>query len=126
MYPRPPSRREREVLDLLLAQDFPGREAFAAQVESAHVVGGCPDCPCPSIELRVDSSRAQVASHDPHVAGHLPLPVQASGATGDVILFHDMGWLAYLEYSAHDPGDLPMTEFPEPADLDVYTLPIDK
>jgi hypothetical protein len=124
MYPRPLSRREREVLDLLLAQDFPGRDAFATQAEAAEVIGGCGDCPCPSVELRVDTSRAGAAPHNPHVAGHLPLPARASGPAGDLILFHDKGWLAYLEYAAHDPDGLPLEELPEPAHLDVYTLPI--
>lgn len=124
MYPRPLSPRERDVLDLLLAQDFPGREIFAAQVEAAEVIGGCRDCPCPSVELRVDPSLAEVGPHDPNVAGHLPLPPQASTPAGDLILFHDKGWLAYLEYSAHDPDDLPPRDLPDPEHLDVYTVPI--
>jgi hypothetical protein len=111
-------------LELLLAEDFAGRAAFVAQLDAAEVVGGCGGCPCPSIELRVDHACALAAPHDPTVGGHVPLPSQASAPGGDLILFHDKGWIAYLEYAAHDPDDLPMTELPEPAQLDVYTLPL--
>jgi hypothetical protein len=49
----PDGDRERDVLDPLLR--FDGGEAFAAQLDAVQVVGGCPDCPCPTVELRVDS-----------------------------------------------------------------------
>jgi hypothetical protein len=123
-FPRQLSAREREVLDRLLAANFPDREAFAAQLNAIEVVTGCPDCPCPSIALRVDPSRAVAAPHDPQIAGHRRLPVEASAPGCDVILFHDKGWLAYLECVVHDLDNAPVSELPAPEQLDVYKLPI--
>jgi hypothetical protein len=126
MYPRALSDRERDVLDRLFAEDFDGRDAFAAQLNAAEVVAGCRDCgdrPCPSVELRVDAARSEVGPHDPRQAGRRPLPVQASGPGCDLIVFHDKGWLANLECVVHDP-DAPPSALPAPEELDVYTLPL--
>jgi hypothetical protein len=124
IFPRPLSQREREVLDRLLSKEFSGADAFSAQLDALEVIAPCPDCPCPSIELRVDPSKAQAAPHDASVAGHRPLPVQAAGPGCDVIVFHDNGWLAYLECVVHDSDSEPLNGLPPPDQLDVYTLPV--
>jgi hypothetical protein len=123
IYPRPLSPRERDVLDRLFAEDFDGRDAFAAQLDATEVTAGCSDCPCPSVELRVDAARSNVGPHDPNVMGHRPLPVQASAPGCDLIVFHHKGWLAYLDCAVHDPDEA-RSALPTPEELDVYTLPI--
>ena len=122
-YPRPLTAREREVLDALLSADFPQHEAYRAQVEAIEVVGGCTRCPCPSVDLRVDRSRA-TAAPEKDVAGHRPLPVNADGPGCDLMVFQDNGWLDSLEYVVHDAEGAPVTELPAAHELDVYTLPI--
>ena len=112
------------MLDTLLAQSFEGHDAFAAQAEVAQVVADCPDCPCPSVELRVDAAQARVGPHDPRVAGNVRLPVEASGPGCDLILFHDKGWLSYLECVVHDPDEQAPAALPAPEELDVCTLPV--
>lgn len=118
MLPRPLSQRERDVLDLLLR--FDGGEAFAAQLDAIQVVGGCADCPCPGIELRVDPTDAEVAPHDPLVAGSVPLPVHGSTSDCDLYVFHDKGWLSYVECAARDADTAPVFELPPPETVDVY------
>jgi hypothetical protein len=52
------------------------------------------------------------------------LPVEASGPGCDLILFHDKGWLSYLECVVHDPDEQAPAALPAPEELDVCTLPV--
>jgi hypothetical protein len=50
MEPRPLTSRERAILDLLLAADFPAAEALREQAKAVEVIGIC-GCGCPSIDF---------------------------------------------------------------------------
>lgn len=84
----PLTPRERAVLDLLLGTDFPGAAALRAQARTAEVTGRCP-CGCPTIDLAVDETVAEVESR---------VAVDVDVADGGLILFVDEGRLSGLEY----------------------------
>lgn len=50
---RPLTRRERDVLDALLAVEIPGSEALRSQARDVLVAGLC-GCGCPSIDFQAD------------------------------------------------------------------------
>jgi hypothetical protein len=112
---RPLSSRERAVLTLLLR--FDGGEPFAAQIDFAEALDDCgPFHLPPSIGLRVDATRADVAPHDPVVAGNVSLPVQGTTEACELFVFHDGGWLSYLECAPHD-SDVWLSELPPPNEI---------
>ena len=100
---RPLTPRERSVLDLLLATDFPGAAELRVQARTARVIGRCA-CGCPTIDLAVDDA-APVADVDGRVA------VDVDVADGGLIVFVDDGRLSGLEYWS--VGETP-AEFPPP------------
>ena len=107
--PRPLTRREREVLDVLLCLEVPGAAELRAQAPHAQVVNGCP-CGCPTVELLLDRSAARAAT-----AARTPIfswarAARASRSSYHVVLFVAEGWLSELEYV---PLSEPVpTEFP--------------
>jgi hypothetical protein len=96
---------ERQVLALLLAQDFPGAAELREQVDSARVSRQC-DCGCPSVDLVVDGDVPHAA-----VVSRTPVNAQvAGGVGGGLIVFVDDGRLSGLEYYSaedHVPGSWP-------------------
>ncbi|GLY34978.1 hypothetical protein Amsp01_010020 [Amycolatopsis sp. NBRC 101858] len=100
---RPLTPRERAVLDLVLATDFPGAAELRVQARTAWVTGRCA-CGCPTIDLAVDDA-APVADVGSGVA------VEVDVADGGLIVFVDDGRLSGLEYWT--VGDTP-AEFPPP------------
>ena len=85
---------------VLAHHDFDGRDALLAQVDAAHVVGYC-GCPCASVSLSVDRSSPAAPA-----GTRSPLPNEATvlnadgEGIGDVIVFHDDGYLSFLEVYA--------------------------
>jgi hypothetical protein len=110
---RPLTPRERSVLDLLLAADFPGGAELRAQARTARVTGRCA-CGCPTIDLAVDDA-APVADVDGRVA------VEVDVVNGGLIVFVDEGRLSGLEYWS--VGDDTPVEFPPPEHIRVVTTP---
>jgi hypothetical protein len=73
-----------------------------------------PTALAPAFELKVDPTRAEVAPHDPLVAGSVPLPVHGSAPNCDLYVFHDKGWLSYVECAVRDADAPPLRELPAP------------
>ena len=101
---RPLTRRESEVLDALLREDFPGAQELRAQIASTIVSGGC-GCGCPTVYLSVGDT-AEAAPTTTRV----PVGADVSDTIGDyVLLFTDNGRLSSLEYAWIEQ---PPREFP--------------
>lgn len=96
--------REREVLDWMLAQDFPDAASFRAQASALRVRGIC-ECGCPTINFVADAPFGS------------PLPIYAFAAypPADIILFELDGSITSLEYVNHT-GSSP-SEFPPPDEI---------
>src|SRR5579862_4819294 len=93
-YPRPLSAREQELLDLLLAEEFPGVEALRLQARSLHVRGlheGLPTV----VLLEVADPNAPRAQ----VAQIIPVEARVRGAEPpqELLLFVKEGLLESLE-----------------------------
>jgi hypothetical protein len=96
--PRSLGARERDVLDFLLAGDFPGARELREQARHAEVVGCC-DCGGPTIDLAIDQARARPAD----VAYRVPVSAHAAGTRlfEILLLVDDDGWIESLEYVDH-------------------------
>lgn len=68
----------------------PELDLLREQVEAGIAVSPCA-CPCPSLNLSVDDTRARAISHE----GRLDLEVYYE--TGAVMVWVDDGWLSNLE-----------------------------
>jgi hypothetical protein len=102
---RPLSETERQVLDKMLALDFPGAAELRVQASSARVSGGC-DCGCPTIDLVVVDGALPAA-----VTSRTPVNAEVDGVTGGgLIVFVDEGRLSRLEY--YSAEDSPPEDFP--------------
>lgn len=95
---RPLSDVERQVLDLMLAQDFPGAVELRAQMDAARVERTC-DCGCPTVDLVVEGEVPLAA-----VSSRTPVNADVEGVVGGgLVVFVDEGRLSGLEYySAED------------------------
>ena len=95
---RPLSEVERQVLDVMLAQDFPGAIELRAQMNTARVTRTC-DCGCPTVDLVVGGDVVLAA-----VSSRTPVNAEVDGVVGGgLIVFVDEGRLSGLEYySAED------------------------
>lgn len=102
---RPLSETERQVLNVMLAMEFPGASELREQVGSALVSRGC-DCGCPSVDLVVEGD-APVAA----VISRTPVNAEVDGVIGGgLIVFVDKGRLSGLEF--HSAEDSNPQEFP--------------
>lgn len=104
---------ERALIAFLLAEPFLGRDQLRRQMESAQVIGACPDG-CPTVTLRVDRSLA------PTPPEAVTVPVEAEGRDADgmpilVALHAADGYLQELEIVRFD-GEAPRS-FPRPDSL---------
>jgi hypothetical protein len=111
-FPRALSKREAEILALMLDVDEPAFHPLREQARTASVVGRC-ECGCATIYLAVDRSRGTAAD--------LPSPATDTYTSSDpqdpetffeLILLLDSGWLSSLEIVYY--GDTIPTEFPPP------------
>jgi hypothetical protein len=103
---RPLTPRERQVLDLMLSQDFPGATSLRSQVPFVRVVGKC-DCGCPTVDLEVAPKAPRATGDFPSrvipVTGYVGSTVDEPGA--GIIVFVDEGYLSGLEiYTMADPA----------------------
>jgi hypothetical protein len=110
--PRPLNEAEHQVLDALLANEFPGAPELREQVPHVMVVEQC-DCGCPTVNLYVPegipSSPVKTRSRLAPVEGHV-IPI-GEEPIGDIILFVDEGKMTSLEYVSYvDPAP---TEWPD-------------
>lgn len=104
---------ERALVEFLLDAPFLGRDQLRQQVESARVIGTCPDG-CPTVTFRVDRS---LVSTPPDA---VTVPVEAEGRDADgmpilVTLHAADGYLQELEIVRFD-GEAPRS-FPRPDSL---------
>lgn len=103
---RPLSEVERQVLNVMLTQDFPGAVELRAQVNAARVVRIC-DCGCPTVDLVVDGD-VPIAT----VTSRTPVNAEVAGVVGGgLMVFVDDGRLSGLEY--YSAEDEPPRQFPD-------------
>lgn len=105
---RPLSRVERELLDALLAHDFPGVEPLREQARNVLASKGC-ECGCGTINLLPQDQEASrsTSSSPAEVEGRV-LDEQGQDI-GGLLLFLRNGRLSSLEVYSHDEP-LPMPE----------------
>lgn len=120
--PRPPTARERAVLDFLLTADVPGVEALRIQAQTVSVTSYC-GCGCPSIALEVDRESA------PQSALGDCLAVETHSDPEDpedmlwLFLWTKDGWLSYLEISWI--SKVPPRLLPTPESLQSFEPPFE-
>lgn len=111
MKPRQLTARERAVLDLLLASDFPAAEALREQAKTVEVVEIC-GCGCPSIDFvrgrGLGMSLRVNAVHDGSNDGLFLWTIE------DESLGDRLGGIEWVGVSDSDPD-----EFPDPAAITV-------
>lgn len=116
--PRPMTKRETEILALMLAGDDPALQPLRAQAAAAMVRSGC-GCGCATIDFDLDPQGAlpasPVARFQLHASSREPVDAAGSDPWG-VILFVDKGRLASLELVWYER---PIGTFPPAADLEV-------
>jgi hypothetical protein len=103
-YPRPLNETEKAILVRVLEMTgAPDVDALREQVEAGIATRPC-DCPCPSITVAVDQTRARPIA----LEGRLELEVYYD--EGAVMVWVDDGWLSNLETMWW--SDDPPREFP--------------
>jgi hypothetical protein len=110
MLPRPPSTREREILDFLLSVDFAGAPELRAQAATASVTAMCP-CGCASFDTDVDRTLTPAG-----VESVVPVHAWSNEGAFELLLFARDGWLAGVEIVYYDE-ESPKT-FPPPDTFD--------
>jgi hypothetical protein len=104
MDPRPLTRRERAVLEALLAEDLPGAEPLRRQSAAVTVVGGC-GCGCPSIDFQPDRGRGMTVRVNAAVRGAhdgLFLYTIEDPQRGELL-----GGIEWVGVEGTDPDELP-------------------
>jgi hypothetical protein len=91
---RPLTENERVVLARLLSGEFPGADAFRAQIAATSVTGVC-GCGCSSLTLAVDHTKANPA---PDQGPDWDMIVENGGSTSWLVVHQKGGWLAELEH----------------------------
>ena len=113
-FPRPLTSTERDVLDRLLAPDFPGVEELRIQAQTAVVIGTCP-CGCPSYDVVVadDAPRGMVVNPIPSggLSAEIVNPPDGVAVMSEVMLWARDGILGGTEIIAYG-ADTP-TEWPD-------------
>ncbi len=105
---RPLTSNERELLELLTAQDFPGAAILRGQVDHAQAQAGC-GCGCGTINLDVNKSMTSKADLTKQpIRGEADLVDISGQSIGGLIVFARGGYLSCLEvYTWGDPAPLP-------------------
>jgi hypothetical protein len=115
------SDAERQVLALLLAREFPGRDALVRQAETVQTGGSSCDCGCPSFSLHPDKSLPAATE-----AGHAVSDAHGldpGGSAIGVLLFVEDGYLDDVEIYGNegstfaglpDADALKLSEWSEP------------
>lgn len=100
--PRPLTRHERAILDLLLNGDFPGAAEFRVQAERVQVVATC-GCGCGSYDVGLtdpDLPRAELP--DRPILQKLAVTDPDGTYYGSIIMLAHDGVLAYLDFHTWD------------------------
>lgn len=117
-FPHDLSKREREILALLLSVDVPGIDELRQQAEAATVSGRC-SCGCATVDFTVDQSMAPASPlrHSPVIETRTKAGVAGEAEPRyDLLLFLDNGWLQSVEIVYY--GDTIPSEFPPPEDFE--------
>ena len=85
---------EQQLLEFLLEDEFPGREALVAQASTVGTAGSSCDCGCPSFSLIADRSLLPADTENPATEAHGRDP---GGNRVGVLLFVRDGYLAEIE-----------------------------
>lgn len=114
---RPPTSREREILEMLLSVEMPGIEELRAQVPSARVARW--NCGCASFNIEVDRSAVPRSEITRNPAIDAQSKQREDPLTAfDLLVWVEDGWLAgveivdYVERHGEDSPD----EIPPPVD----------
>ena len=110
-FPRPLTRRERDVLEFLLCDDRRFSAQLQAQANEVRAIGTCDTDGCPCVKLEVDQSAAPRADSVQGVRATAVTDPPDPSHTVWVHLWCKGGWLDYLEVSWLDlqPTELPNT-----------------
>lgn len=112
---RPPTSREREILNMLLSVDAPGIEELRAQLPSARVARW--SCGCASFNIKVDRSTAPQSRITRSPAVEAETRHRGDHQTAlDLLLWIDDGWLTGVELVDYvdQHGDESPDEIPPP------------
>ena len=116
MWTRELTDAERNIVQFMLCEPFPGRDELLRQAETVRTTGASCDCGCPSFGLAPDTSLAPA-----HVLERVPVSASGrdpGGTLVGVLLFVDDGYMSNLEvFSAG--GASTFAGVPEPAALTV-------
>lgn len=108
--PRPLTGGERQLLDGLLAHEFPGVRELREQVSSARAIPGC-GCGCGTIDFVLEAG-----AHAPASTAQSPVPVEGEvhdgggQAVGGLLLFLTGGRLGGLEVFSYGEEPLPLPD----------------
>jgi hypothetical protein len=117
---RPPTDREREILEMLLSVETPGVEELRAQVPSIQVARWI--CGCASFNIEVDRTAAPRSE----ITGNPAIEAETKQRDDpllafDLLLWVDDGWLAGVEivdfvdrHGDQSPDEIPPAEEWEP------------
>lgn len=118
--PRPMSSGERAVVELILANEFPGAAELRAQVDFVQVVARW-GVDSPSVDLRV----LEGVPRSPVASGVIPVDatvVDESGALfGEILVWTTDGFLSAIEYAWY--GDEPPSVLPGVAMITIEVRP---
>ncbi|MFE7122458.1 hypothetical protein ACFU99_44250 [Streptomyces sp. NPDC057654] len=108
--PRPMSSGERDVVELILANEFPGAVELRAQVDFVQVVAKW-GIDSASVDLLV----LEGAPRSPGVTGVIPVDAtvmdEAASLFGEILLWAVDGYLSAIEYAWY--GDEPPSTLPD-------------
>jgi hypothetical protein len=108
--PRPLSKAESAVLEVLLSQEFEGVHELRRQAVGAQVVGRC-ECGCPTVNIVADEAAPSSRIVGPLAPVELRITPLGDEPPGEVLLFVEAGRMTSLEYVFY--SGLPPTDWPE-------------
>lgn len=118
--PRPMSSGERAVVELILANEFPGAAELRAQVDFVQVVAKW-GVDSPSVDLLV----LEGSPRSPGVSGVIPVDAtvmdESGSLFGEILLWATDGYLSAIEYAWY--GDEPPSALPDIAMITIEVRP---
>jgi hypothetical protein len=115
---RPPTARERAIMEMLLSVDMPGVEGLRAQVPHARVARW--NCGCASFNIEVDRTLAPHSQVTKRPAVEASSKQHDAGKALDLLLWVADGWLSSVEIVdyVNRHGDESPNEIPPPEEWD--------